>query len=342
MPACRQADNRSLCACRVECRRASAPGCSEVRAPLAAGTPTTVAAHPGTGAGLSPGLHGRQEPAGAVRALAAARQVQDAPGPHAGGRQEAGHLLPPHRQGAPSLTARRQLRNLRPSASAWLKPAVRAPAAMLVPHAPQTRAARLIRHPVGRVCLRPPPSSRPGLLTLKIFPTLHSTLRYVALAAQRPPGARRASACCSTTTGTACRGRPPTARSGSSTRATRSTSPCPCLTCRWAARSAPRVISVHAPPHRVVVVGLQSYPHAVCIGPDSLPPGDRVEHYSVGWCRKRRFFLLNGMLTGCRARCLTFWSRPCVLSAHIALPGTPGALKRHASCQYIAVTHSML
>jgi hypothetical protein len=40
----------------------------------------------------------RQEPPGAVRAVAAARQVQDAPGPHAGRREEARRVMPPHRQ----------------------------------------------------------------------------------------------------------------------------------------------------------------------------------------------------------------------------------------------------
>jgi hypothetical protein len=53
--------------------------------------------------------------------------------------------------------------------------------------------------------------------------------------------------------------------------------------------SVPRVVSVHAPPHRVVLFGRQSYPHAVCIVPGDLPPEDRVEHFGVGWCRKQRF-----------------------------------------------------
>jgi hypothetical protein len=43
--------------------------------------------------------HRRQEPAGAVRALAAARQVQDAPRPHAGRREEAVRDLQEGRKG---------------------------------------------------------------------------------------------------------------------------------------------------------------------------------------------------------------------------------------------------
>ncbi len=59
---------------------------------------------------------------------------------------------------------------------------------------------------------------------------------------------RRLSGCCSTTTATACRGQRQMGRYGCSTRATRSTSPCPSMTCRPGWARQPSMSSTAPPP----------------------------------------------------------------------------------------------
>ena len=153
----------------------------------------------------------RQRAADAVRALAAARQVQEAPGPHAGRCEEAGRLLPQGCQGAPpALSTASQL----PCQATPTEPA-----GWLAAGQPRWAAHLGCQVHAGAA------------------PCLQSWAAPQGLALPHPGSlARRTSACCSTTTGTACRGRPPTARCGCSTRATRSTFPCPCSTCSpgWA------------------------------------------------------------------------------------------------------------
>ncbi len=196
----------------------------------------------------------RQEPAGAVRALAAARQVQVKMGVHARVAAQARTCRRSTSAGSRAPSTRRT----------WTRPwttsrSSRSPAA-----APPRRApAVTFLSAVACLCLPCDQGSEgealsgpscPGVQRGKFRPRQQKGRKFpvsdqeqavykgvlpcaVAQLLTLRARVRRTSACCSTTTGTACRGRRPTARSGSSTSPTRSTSPCPSTTCRCAAPS---------------------------------------------------------------------------------------------------------